>query len=90
MTDPISSIFRVDGNQPMDGLEIWEGKAENEWSGQVKIYDYCIAQLHLCYFCSSNFPCVTDNRANNRFNHMRDWRLLVPSHFQESIAGIEI
>jgi hypothetical protein len=28
----------LDGIKPMEGLEIWEGKADNDWSGQVKMH----------------------------------------------------
>ncbi len=28
-------FYSLDGNNPVDGLELWEGKTDNEWSGQV-------------------------------------------------------
>jgi len=46
------AVCSLDGNNPVDGLEIWEGKADNEWSGQVST-----VLVKVVWECSSFWAC---------------------------------
>ncbi len=51
-------ICSLDGNNPLDGLELWEGKTDNEWSGQVKMQFAVEDSSIYDAITSGDLPCV--------------------------------